>query len=489
MATETTTHPDTEAGSSTGLKRNAIGLLGAMMVGVIILSPSIGIYFNWGFMIPSAGVATSLVFLIALLMALPTGYGYALISGQMPSAGTTYKWGAHLISPRVGIAIGLCTTIFYACLIPANVPFIALMVTDLLRSTSTLVFALVMGGSILLAIPFVYRGVTFNIEASAFLVALEVLILVVTAVVAFATSSDSSISAAPLNPSHLPSGGLLPALILGVLAFTGFDAVSTVAEETRLARRLIPRATIFALVGVGLFWLFASFILSNTLPADVYGQALESGELPLAAAANLAFGAAGRDVIDIMGIEASFAVLIAASIGSTRILYAMGRDGVIHHRFGTVHPKFQVPWTAISAILGFAVIADLALSIYLEIGFVITSWMANLGVFFALVTYLFINLCNLVLFGRHRREHFHWLRNGLIPLAGLAVTGYFLYKGFFAELLAAPEFKTGGAIVITALALLAAAFVAAMVIGRKPEVREAAARLDQGATADEQVPG
>lgn len=462
-----------------GLRKDAIGLTGAMMLGVVIMAPSLAIFFNWGFMVPSVGVATGIVFVIALVMSIPTAYSYALINSRMPAAGATYKWASRLINPRVGIAMGLCTTLYYVLFIPAEVPFMALVGSDLARSTSTTFFGVLMGASLLIAIPLVYRGIAFNIDTSIVLVTIEVIIVMAVAVGAFIASSSSHVSLAPLHPGNIPStSALIPALVLGVGSFTGYDAISTLADETRTARRLIPKATILAVIVVGLFWVLMSTILSNALPPSAYNKAIEEGGFPLAAAAGTAFGSAGRDVIDIMGIEAGFALLIAASIGSTRILYAMGRDGAISRRFGTVNSKFHVPWYAISWALATAVVVEVALSIYVGVNFNITLWLVNLAVFFAIVTYLVINACNPLLFFKHFRSEFSWFSNGLVPLIGLAVTGWFMYEGFFNVLLEAEEFKFGGSIVIVAITLFILTILASFWLARDKSVRDAARSHD-----------
>lgn len=469
------------ADEAQGLRKNSVGLITAMMLGVVILSPSLAIFFNWGFMVPSVGISTAIIFAIALAMSLPTAYSYALINTRMPAAGATYKWASRLISPHVGIAAGLCTTLFYACFLPTELPFIGLVASDLARTTSSTVMGLVMAGTLAISIPFIYRGVAFNLDAAAVIVVIEVTIITTIAVVALASSGHGHLSLAPLDPSRLPSTSLMiPALVLAVLSFTGYDAISTLADEAKMARKLIPRATILAVVLVGVFWLVISTVLSDALPPSAYLKVIKEGGFPLAAAAATAFGSVGRDVIDLMGIEAGFGLLIAASIGSTRIIYAMGRDKVLSPRFGTVHRRFQVPWFALTSVVIWTVLVDVLLSLYLGVSFNITLWLANLIVFFALITYLVINVCNPLLFLRHFRSEFHWFSNGVIPIVGVAVTGYFLYKGFFEVLLNSSEFKMGGSVVVAALGLTAAAIVVALVVARRASVREAARRHSVG---------
>src|SRR3984885_1140637 len=429
--------------SQTGLRKNALGLTAATALGAVIMAPALGIYLPWGFMIPSVGRQTSIIFLIALVMSLPTAYSYALINARLPATGATYKWASYLIDPRLGIVMGVLTALFYAGLVPAELAFAGQVGADLVRSTSTAVAIIVMGLMVLLIVPLIYRGVTVNLEVSAVLLSIEAMIVVVIAIGAFVTSSTSHVSLAPLNPNALPSfAALVPALVFGILAFTGYDAISTLADEAKMARRLIPRATILCVLTVGAFWVVVSAVLSDALNPALYVTALGHGVFPLEVAASTAFGSAGRDVLDVMGLEATVGILIACSIASTRIPYAMGRDGALPARFGTVHPRFKVPWFGISTLLVITVAAVALLGIYVGVGVNTISWAGDLVTFFALATYLVINICNPLLYLRHFRTEFHWLKNGAVPAAGVAVTGYFMYKGYF-EVLWNANFKLG----------------------------------------------
>lgn len=86
--------------------------------------------------------------------------------------------------------------------------------------------------------------------------------------------------------------------------------------------------------------------------------------------------------------------------------------------------------------------------------------------FFALATYLVINICNPLLFLRHLRGEFRWIANGLVPLTGILVTGYFMDNGFFHVLWQA-SFKTGKSVVLTALVLLAVIAVTGWAAGSR----------------------
>jgi amino acid transporter len=79
------------------------------------------------------------------------------------------------------------------------------------------------------------------------------------------------------------------------------------------------------------------------------------------------------------------------------------------------------------------------------------GWGGQLLVFFVLLPYIAVNLANIVYHLRWRRDEFHWLINGLVPLLGIAIDGYVIYYAFFRTLLELP-FKQGSSIVWVGIA-------------------------------------
>lgn len=452
-----------------GLKSGAIGLLGATMLGVVIMGPGLAILFSWGFTIPAVGTATAILFIYGMALTLPTAGSYAVLNSRVPSAGATYKWATMAFGRVAGVATGLCTVLFYTFIVIFTFPLQAQFFSDLVGTSSRAVFIAVTIGSFMLMLPFVYRGVAFNLDTAVFLAVAEMIIVAAIAIGAL-IASDDGLSLAPLNPADLPGvTALMPALVLAFLAFTGYDAVSTVAEESDTPAKLIPKATILSVVVIGAFWVFVATVLSSAVPVSTYTETINAGGFPLGAAAEQAFGSTGRVVTNIMGLEAAFALSLGAMIGASRILYRMGRDGAISQRFGTVHPKFQTPWFSISSIIAFIVLAGAALSAYLGLGFEITLWSVNVVAFFSLITYIVINACNAVVSWRHFRGEFNWFTNVLVPAIGVAAVGWFFYKGFF-QALWNVEGKLGQSVVWICLALLAAICGAALLMAQRPRL-------------------
>lgn len=81
-------------------------------------------------------------------------------------------------------------------------------------------------------------------------------------------------------------------------------------------------------------------------------------------------------------------------------------------------------------------------------------WWSNALVFFAALTYVGVNVANLVYFRRIAPASFNIARNLFVPIAGLSLNLYLIYAACFSALWAAP-FRTGRSVVIVCVALFA----------------------------------
>src|SRR5437764_13043129 len=89
MATELTTNMDPPA---TGLRRNAVGLGGAVIMSAAIMGPAVSTFFNPQFSTPFSGAATPFVYLICLVAIVITASGIMAMAARLPSAGAFYTY-------------------------------------------------------------------------------------------------------------------------------------------------------------------------------------------------------------------------------------------------------------------------------------------------------------------------------------------------------------------------------------------------------------
>lgn len=221
-----------------------------------------------------------------------------------------------------------------------------------------------------------------------------------------------------LQPFISQNAHLIP-IITGAtivcFSFLGFDAVTTLSEETPDAARVIPKAIFLTAVYGGVIFIAASFFMQLFFPD------ISRFKDPDAALPEIALYVGGK-LFQSIFLCTTFVNTLASGLAShasvSRLLYVMGRDNVFPERiFGYVHPKWRTP--ALNVIM----VGIVALSA-LFFDLVTATALINFG---ALVAFTFVNLSVYNHFWRRKgynktwKDRFHYL---LLPMVGALTVGY-----------------------------------------------------------------
>lgn len=215
----------------------------------------------------------------------------------------------------------------------------------------------------------------------------------------------------------LPNGmqGALSGAAIVFFAFIGFDAVSTVAEETKNPSRDLPIGILGSLVVCTFFYVVVAAIFTGLIPyPDLVRKLAAEKSEPLTVA--LEYVNAGGFVILLVAlgsVVAHTAVLFVFQLGQTRIFFSMARDGLLPPVFARVSEKFRTPWGA-TIVTGLAVaIASMFTTLEEMVD------LTNIGTLFA-----FILVCLGVMVLRKtdpgRRRSFRVPGGNFIPLLAIA---------------------------------------------------------------------
>jgi amino acid transporter len=464
---------------TTKLKRGVVGLLGAATLGAIMMSPALGLYGNWGPLAMDVGIIGPLIFILGLLIALPTAISYAVIARVMPSSGSAYTWLWRSLTPSAGIFIGWIMAGYYIVAVILQPYLFGLYFTELLKYVGITGLDQYVSGAIgvlfvtAIGAYFVYGGIQLSVKGTVALIAIESLVaggLALTVI--FVKATQGGLTLAPFDPSQIGgSKDIGLALIIMVLSYTGFDVISTVAEETHSPRTLIPRATIIALLGVAAFWIIGTYGLSIAVPMTEVNDLVSSGMTPVTPIAKQYWGA-GEILVILTALTAATGVFIACAVGASRVLYAMGREGSLPSALGKINPRFQTPWNANHVVFGISLFATLVWPFWLDANFLASFvWWAGAITFFALVTYLFVNLANILYFVRIKPTQRNILTNIVAPIIGIVVDALVLYQAFFVSLWNVPDWRTGQAIIWFCLLVALVGIIYVVILrARKPEL-------------------
>ncbi len=143
------------------------------------------------------------------------------------------------------------------------------------------------------------------------------------------------------SPGASPAGfsGVVVGAVFGVLALTGFEASAYLGEEAENPRRTVPRAVLTTTVAIGVVFVFFFYVTTVG-----YGLA-NIGKLPADAApwdtmGRAYWGQGATVLVDIASVVALIAGALAAQNGDARMLYALGRDGLLPRALGRTARRF-----------------------------------------------------------------------------------------------------------------------------------------------------
>ena len=182
----------------------------------------------------------------------------------------------------------------------------------------------------------------------------------------------------PTSSSHRSSSGTAPTwsdfllgIAVGMIAYTGIETISNMAEEAKDAQRTIPRGVgLVVLAVIGLYALLPIIALS-AMPVEQDAAGKFTTELGttyaddpvLGIVENLGLGAGMTDVLRVyVGILAAVILVIAtnaALIGLSRLTYSMGQHRQLPEILRQIHPTFRTPYVAILVFSAVAMVTVL----------------------------------------------------------------------------------------------------------------------------------
>ena len=138
-------------------------------------------------------------------------------------------------------------------------------------------------------------------------------------------------------------GALAGGMVAAFFSFGGWWDVTKIAGEVRDPARTLPRALIYGVVIVTLFYILTSAVFLYLVPLT----AVSSGETFAAQAGEIMFGKSGGLVFSIIVVLAVLGSLAAIIMSAPRVYFAMARDGLFLPSAAALHPRFGTPARAV----------------------------------------------------------------------------------------------------------------------------------------------
>ena len=363
--------------------QRTLSLGSVVLFGIAYMTPII-VLGTFGILAQSTAGMVPAAYLAALVAMFFTAMSYGRMASAFPVAGSAYSYVRKAISPKLGFIAGWAVLLDYLFLPMAIWLIGAAYLHSAFPAVPQWIWVLAFIG-ITTAINIIGLKLANGINALLMLVQFLVLIAFVALCIHYigGDASKPLWTITPFFNGQMQMPLIMSGAAIACYSFLGFDAVSTLTEETRDPRRTIPRAIMLITLIGGLIFVGVSYFVQIAHPsfefADVDSAAYEI-------ARNI-----GGDLfvsIFLIGlIVGQFASGLSAQASGSRLLFAMGRDGVLPKSFfGTLHARFGTP---VNSILLCAVVALLALKLdvttstsFINFGAFLAFSLVNLSVIF-----------------------------------------------------------------------------------------------------------
>ena len=398
--------------------RRALSVWDLVIYGMVFMVP-IAPFGVFGFVYKDAKGMVPLAYLVGLVGMFFTAMSYASMSRAFPVAGSVYSYVGRGLHEAAGFLAGWLILLDYI-LVPALLyVFSTVALRPLFPAVPDLVWLLSFVG-FNAAVNLVGIRLTARVNFCMLGLQIATLAIFVAAglIALYRGQGAGSLTLRPIyDPAVFSLATVVGATSIAVLSFLGFDAISTLAEESLGDRGSVARATIASLLVVGVLFMLQTWIATDL----ARGMRFSSPETAFYEIAGRAGGTPLRLLTSGANILASgIANALAAQAAVSRILYAMARDGKLPAALARVHPRYQTPYVSTLVVAGISVVIGLIFTRRVDD----LTRVVNFG---ALSGFLLLHVAvisHFVIRGGSRA----WFRHLVSPLAGFAVIGYVLYE-------------------------------------------------------------
>ncbi|WP_392551281.1 APC family permease [Orbus wheelerorum] len=322
--------------------KKKLGLWQVVIVGIAYMTP-MTVFDTFGIVSGITKGRVPLAYLLALASILLTAMSYSKMASAFPKGGSAYTYTRKVFGHNIGFIVGWTSLLDYLLLPMINALLAGIYLRSLFPQLPDWLWI-----TLFTAIVTVINCCNIRLMANLnfLFVGVPVLLMVIFIILVIHGVSYQSGGYALLTINPLLNGdSSITPLIAGAavlcFSFLGFDAVTTLSDETNGSHHIIPKAVfITALIGGAIFFIASWFIQLWYPTNDAFNNPTEAmPEIVLYVG-----GALFQSIFLVAILFNTLASGLASHASAARLLYIMGRGGVFPFAlFSYIHPRLGSP--------------------------------------------------------------------------------------------------------------------------------------------------
>ena len=424
-----------------GLKRNAIGYLSNLVIGLASTAPAYSLAATLGFIVAvkGVGVHAPAVLLVSFVPMLLIAVGYRYLNRADPDAGTTFAWSTRALGPGLGWwngwTIVLADVIVMASLsdIAAVYTFKLFGFTELGGSKAAIIVAAVIWIAVMTWI--CYRGIELSARVQQFLLGAEVVILAIFAAVALAKvygghpAGSIQPRASWFDPTQMNFGDLVDGILLGVFIYWGWDTAVSVNEESEDANEGPGRAAVVSTILLLLIYLIVTAGAQSFHGVGFLTNEANQEDI-LSALGKPVLGGVFYKLLIIAVLTSASASTQTTILPTARTTLSMAAWKAVPSAIGRIHKRYLTPTVSTLGMGAISIAVTVPLILISES--VLADSLTATG--FAICFYYGFTGVACAVYYRHEllKSARKLLMLGIVPLAGAAILfGVFIKAAIF----------------------------------------------------------
>jgi amino acid transporter len=450
------------------LRKGTLSAVGAAVLSMAFMGPATSVYFNTP-LAAEAGYALPLAIGLAMVVCLLVASVIASFARKLPAAGFAYTFNSHGLGRRGGFLSGWLLVFAYGMVGPMLLSALGGFTSDFVKTqfhwsvpwwVFTLAFGAIVWGISAL-------GVSQSARTALIFLVLEVGVLLGLFAAILGKGGADGLSAGPFNPGSAGGiGSLGKGMLWGILMFIGFESAGTLGEEARSAKRSIPIALFTAVLGIGVFYVLAGYAAAIGI-GQPHAADLSAGDLWDTLMKK--YWGVGW-LLTLTVLNSQFANLISGVTAQVRVVFAMGREGILPRLLGGV--RGGVPRVALAAYMVFSLLATIVGGIWIGPSSMYGFAGTILGVSMVIV-YILMSLALIRFYLREHRAEFSVTRHAVIP----AVAALLLLLPLYGQLDPLPTGPNRVALILIVVWMAAGAAYLYWIERSRPQLLSAMGRV------------
>lgn len=400
------------------LKRS-LSLSSLVFYGLAYLAP-MSIFSMYGLVASMTHGMVALAYAVATLAMVFTAFSYGRMAAVYPISGSVYSYTQRAINPYIGFLGGWGILMDYLLLPMINCLLISIFLAPYFPGVPGWVWIIAYVGAST-AINYFGINVTAWVNNAVIIAQLVFMVAFIIFIAKWLITGNGAatfidfkaiFNGVEFGKSGMGWSAIFSGASILALSFLGFDAVTTVAEEAIEPEKNVGKAILITCIGAGGMFIVLAYLMQLVWPTGWSDfKVVDSGAQELIV---MIAGSFVSYIFIAIYAVGGVACTVAAQASAARILFGMGRDGVLPKKFfGYVHPKYKVPTYNIFLLAGICL-----MSLFMSLA--VAASLINFG---ALAGFALVNFCVIAHYfvKLKKRSGFDVVRYLVMPLVGAAV--------------------------------------------------------------------